>query len=564
MSIHLDWLRTGSAPRGTPRRRGSPRRLLALGLIAGLAMIQAGCTSGPFSDCGSCNSCGFLRRTTSRVFNRPACSSCGTAVGADSSVEVSAPSTVVGPATTVGPTISTPPSSQSTVPSNVPLPSDGPTYLEKAPSAKPGPNLVPGTGSTSGSGAGRTSYVTRPSTTRTAVRLDGGPAAGRASIARPAQDSSRDVATEATPGEEDNPLDHLPPLGLPGEVTQAATASPAPSASRPEGKAGAGAAARPSGASDDDGVSLLPADASAESEAPAGSGTGIARFAPVDPNLAGGSVPSAAGLAWLAEKGYRTVLDLRPSGEVSTTFIAEAAAKGLRYLTLPVSLESLDDATLARFQFELSAPEARPLFFFDGDGSRAGALWYIRRVTVDRVDPQIARREAEEIGLKNQAAWRSTTAYLDRLEASKAHPAPTRTGAAESPGSQPAAASGAPRDPEGPRTSEADESPDTHREPDSIITSEASVNLRDTAAIPPLIAMPKATSATPASMPPAGSLPFQTSLNWRPLAAMLLTGLSLPLAYWTRTVIPDAIARARASLPAPAPRPRSLPRESGE
>ena len=64
---------------------------------------------------------------------------------------------------------------------------------------------------------------------------------------------------------------------------------------------------------------------------------------------------------------------------------------------------------------------------------------------------------------------------------------------------------------------------------------------------------------------PSNSIPTPTSetVVWRPFAAMLLTGLSLPLAYWTRTGVPDVIARARASLPAPAQRPRSIPRESG-
>ena len=77
-------------------------------------------------------------------------------------------------------------------------------------------------------------------------------------------------------------------------------------------------------------------------------------------------------------------------------------------------------------QLRAGRAEARPLFFFDSDGSRAGALWYIRRVTVDRVDPQLARREAEDIGLKDRVAWESATGYVQRLEAAKSHPA-TRT-----------------------------------------------------------------------------------------------------------------------------------------
>ena len=50
---------------------------------------------------------------------------------------------------------------------------------------------------------------------------------------------------------------------------------------------------------------------------------------------------------------------------------------------------------------------------------------------------------------------------------------------------------------------------------------------------------------------------------WRPFAAMVVTGLSLPLAYWSRTLVPTILAKARASLPAPAHRPKSLPGELG-
>ena len=94
MTFHLDWLKTGRAPRGTPRRRGPRRRLVAMGLIAGLALIQAGCQSGPFSNCGGCGSCGFFKRATDRVLHRDG-GCCGSGAVGGSAVEYGAPSTVV-------------------------------------------------------------------------------------------------------------------------------------------------------------------------------------------------------------------------------------------------------------------------------------------------------------------------------------------------------------------------------------------------------------------------------------------------------------------------------------
>jgi protein tyrosine phosphatase (PTP) superfamily phosphohydrolase (DUF442 family) len=143
---------------------------------------------------------------------------------------------------------------------------------------------------------------------------------------------------------------------------------------------------------------------------------GISRFVAVDLKLAAGSVPSAVGLDWLCEKGYKTVVDLRESSETDLPFIAEAAKRGLRYIALPIGLKTIDRAHVARFNLELGMAEARPLYFFDSDGTRAGVLWYIRRVAVDRINNEIARREAENVGLNNPDYWSAARNYLERLD----------------------------------------------------------------------------------------------------------------------------------------------------
>ena len=133
-------------------------------------------------------------------------------------------------------------------------------------------------------------------------------------------------------------------------------------------------------------MTSAPAPAAEADPASSSIGTGITRFAAVDLKLAGGSCTSADGLKWLVDKGYRTVLDLRESSEVPSSFIAEVTSLGLRYVALPISLKTIDRDHVDRFNFEVAAGEARPLFFFDSDGTRAGALWYIRRIANDRVD----------------------------------------------------------------------------------------------------------------------------------------------------------------------------------
>ena len=74
----------------------------------------------------------------------------------------------------------------------------------------------------------------------------------------------------------------------------------------------------------------------------------------LDPQLAAGSLPTEAGWRFLAEeKGYKTVIDLRPRSEISAGDDALAHNLGLRYIILPVTADTLDEAYLRRFEQEI-------------------------------------------------------------------------------------------------------------------------------------------------------------------------------------------------------------------
>jgi protein tyrosine phosphatase (PTP) superfamily phosphohydrolase (DUF442 family) len=213
----------------------------------------------------------------------------------------------------------------------------------------------------------------------------------------------------------------MPPLDLPAEAADKKVTPPvAPAAERkPSDPAQARdhLTSRPARESD-----VNPAGSAQPAPEPAptaGGVPGISRFVAVDLKLAGGSTPSSAGLDWLVEKGYKTLVDLREPNETSLSFMNEAAKRGLRYIPLPVNLSTIDRAHVDRFNFELASSDARPLYFFDSDGTRSATLWYIRRITVDRVDNQIARREAEELGLNQSEYWLAATRFLEQRETSR-------------------------------------------------------------------------------------------------------------------------------------------------
>ena len=137
------------------------------------------------------------------------------------------------------------------------------------------------------------------------------------------------------------------------------------------------------------------------------------------------------------------------------------------------------------------------------------------------------RREAEDIGLKDRDAWQAAAPTCSALEAAKAHPAPTRTGAADPP-AVPAAA-------DRHRSVRAGGQPCTIRrgQPALPIARPSHPRWR-----PPPLMKRRRPARSPGTYP-TGRGRRAGGLNWRPFAAMLLTGLSLPLAYWTRTAIPE-------------------------
>ena len=532
--FRLGCLQPGGSTRGKPRRRG---RWAALGLITCLAVVPSGCQSGPFSNCGNGSGlfspCGFFGRVSSRVFNRGNGGCCGSSgVVTEAPVEYPAsPSTVVTPGAI--PTYPSSPGSGSTPSSVFPVPGDNPSDLSPTEPVPKARNATPPGNGASNSTSGKQSYQTRrpDSGSRIARQRNDNLTKTLVSTPEPTPRSAQAPSrSSSSVNDAQDPLDHLPPLDLPGDVTKSAARPPVPPTVDQNAKPASEDEKKPTVDRGSSAPAAEPSDqttaagASGQPSPSASVGPGLTRFVAVDLKLAGGSAPATDGVKWLVDKGYRTVLDLRESSEVPPSFIADVTNLGLRYVALPISLNTIDRGHVDRFNFEVATGEARPLFFFDSDGTRAGTLWYIRRLTVDRVDHQIARREAEELGLINKNYWAAATNYV--------------------------AAVGEPRTTRAPEP-----------KPQGLAQETTSPAVAVPAQNPVIAGNPGGQASAP--QPPAPPV-SSGSDAWRPLAAMVVTGLTLPLAYWSRTLTPTIIAKARASLPGPAHRPKSLPDASGE
>lgn len=510
----------GSSPNGKQRRFLAKSALAA---IAILALVQAGCQSG------GCSSCGLR----GRLFNRRA---------TVAEPVLTDPATLGGAPTIVEPSTQAPATT-----------SDEPGYLKPTAPEGGGTDSTKGASGATGTGAKKTTSVGGAGT-RGQYETSRAPRAGlgqpRDQFARltPRAPTNRISAkpgpvTSGKPAPAaDDPLDHLtPPATLPEEAEPAALPDdpPAPVAKADAAAAGAksdtqsaAAPATPAAANEQpksnltdkpssetptiksepaenrenlaSKISLLPPPASAAAPAE--------HYSTLAPTIAGGALPTAEGLDWLVDKGYKTLLDLREPGEVQPEFIGQVSQRGLRYLALPVKLEKLTLEKIERFQRELDQETARPIYFFDGDGSRAGAMWFVASLArhKERLDLTNARREAKELGLIDAKAWGLAESQAKSLlDPKRDSTAPADHAAATAP-------------------------PQTGAFPEA-----------------------DAETAAPAVVDVVGSK-FATPINWQPYAAMLITILGVPLAFWSRSGFPlrGFLKHARNEA---AQRPRSLP-----
>ncbi len=524
----MQWFRSGRSARGTPASRRLIQRPAPLVLVTLIGLTQTGCQSGFFGPCGPCSSpCSSVRSWGQRIFNRGGRGAVyGPAVTSEVPVEGAAPGAIVTPAP--GAIVTPAPSGSPVLPG--PAESTPAPQLEAIPSATPGPPSEAGP-APSGAKAptGKINYeAARPRDRAGRLRND---RLSRALVQTPEPTTRSAQGSAPAPKSELDLVGNLPPLELPHEERKP-TATPTPA----------------------------PADSTVIPTAPSPAEVNvapIARFTALEGRLSGGALPTPAGLDWLIEKGYKTVLDLREPGEVQPSFIAEVTNRGLRYLPLPISVKTVDKDHLSHFNLELSMADARPLYFFDTDGVRAGVLWYIRRLAVDKVDPQVASREAEELGLskQNKDFWLAAQSYLESLNAAKPAAPPRATPEpAPGPSSAPAPESKASAAPaSAPTPAHAPPPvPNATPEPSPTGKPEASIVTPDTLS-----------NLAQLKQEPKPSVPPRDPTAWRPYIAMLLTGLGVPLAYLSRTGF--RLHRIKkASLPGPGRRPKSLPAGSGE
>lgn len=139
-------------------------------------------------------------------------------------------------------------------------------------------------------------------------------------------------------------------------------------------------------------------------------------FTKINDKFCSGGQPSEAGLAQIAEQGYRSVLNLRTSFEGVDLAAEEAMVKqlGLKYFHIPVVAKSPRDEQADEFLKIVADPGNQPMFIHCGSANRVGAFWMIHRVLKEGWTAEQAEAEARKVGLKMPETRQFALDYIQR------------------------------------------------------------------------------------------------------------------------------------------------------
>jgi uncharacterized protein (TIGR01244 family) len=128
---------------------------------------------------------------------------------------------------------------------------------------------------------------------------------------------------------------------------------------------------------------------------------GITNFAQIETTVACAGAVTPASVAEIKKMGYKAIFNLRLPTEQGADIDGETAAAkaaGINFIHLPLNGASPDPAVVDNFLKAITAPGNQPAFIHCASGNRAAAMWFIKRVVIDKWDNDRALAEASELG----------------------------------------------------------------------------------------------------------------------------------------------------------------------
>jgi uncharacterized protein (TIGR01244 family) len=132
---------------------------------------------------------------------------------------------------------------------------------------------------------------------------------------------------------------------------------------------------------------------------------GITNFARVETTVACAGAVTPSAVAEIKKMGFKAIFNLRLPTEQGADIEGERAAAnaaGINFIHLPLNGTSPDPKVVDGFIEAITAAGNQPALIHCASGNRASALWFIKRVIVDKWDTDRAMAEATELGAMSQ------------------------------------------------------------------------------------------------------------------------------------------------------------------
>jgi hypothetical protein len=128
---------------------------------------------------------------------------------------------------------------------------------------------------------------------------------------------------------------------------------------------------------------------------------GLPGYTRIQQGVATGRKPTLDGFDSLKAAGFRSVAYLHPAGADVSPARDLAEQRGFTFVAIETTPETLAEAFRKVGQL-VTDRATQPVYVFDDDGLRAGAVWYLHFRTADSQAADTARIRANGIGLTDQ------------------------------------------------------------------------------------------------------------------------------------------------------------------
>ena len=152
-------------------------------------------------------------------------------------------------------------------------------------------------------------------------------------------------------------------------------------------------------------LTMMVSNLGAQSQVKKESVAGITNLAQIETTVACAGAVTPGSVAEIKKMGFKAIFNLRLPTEQGADIDAEAAAAkaaGITFIHLPLNGASPDPTVADNFLKAITAPGNQPAFIHCASGNRAAAMWFIKRVLVDKWDNDRAMAEAAQLGNMSQ------------------------------------------------------------------------------------------------------------------------------------------------------------------